>query len=170
MRVVAYLRESADPGEDRPAFAQQEEIRRYAAAHHLEVVAICQDVPRPGLPAGREGYRSLLGIVAAGHAEAILLPGVTTLAADLVVQEIMLWDLRARGARVLSTDPGDLEVLSPTPADATRRFVRDVLTRVAEHRAFLAAAPATSPPGADAGVVVHLVPSPADTAPADRSE
>ncbi len=76
MRVVAYLRESVDPGEERPAFAQQEEIRRHAAAHGLHVVAICQDVPRPGLTLGREGYRSLLGMIGSGNAEAVLLPGV----------------------------------------------------------------------------------------------
>lgn len=165
MRVVAYLRESTDPGEERPAFAQQEETRRYAAAHGLAVVAICQDVPRPGLSLGREGYRSLLGIITSGHAEAVLLPGVAALSADLVVQEIMLWDLRARGARVLSTDAADVEVLTPVPADATRRFVRDVLARVAEHRDALSATPPALPPAsgpADDGVVVHLMPSTED--------
>lgn len=161
MRVVAYVRESADPAEERPAFAQQEELRRYAATHGLDVLAVCQDVPRPGLPAGREGYRSLLDILAAGRAEAVLLPGVATLSADLVVQEIMLWDLRARSSRVLSTDPADLDVLGPAPADATRRFVRDVLARVAEHRAALARAV----PGPDDGVVVDLVPSAESPAP-----
>lgn len=156
MRVVAYVRESADSAEERSAFAQQEEIRRYASAHGLDLVAVCQDVPRPGLPAGREGYRSLLEILTAGHAEAVLLPGTATLSADLVVQEIMLWDLRARTPRLLSTDPADLEVLGPVPADPTRRFVRDVLARVAEHRAALARAAVGTD---DDGVVVHLVPS-----------
>lgn len=165
MRVVAYVRESADPAEERPAFAQQEELRRYAAAHGLDVLAVCQDVPRPGLPAGREGYRSLLDILTAGRAEAVLLPGVATLSADLVVQEIMLWDLRARSGRVFSTDPADLDVLGPAPADATRRFVRDVLARVAEHRAALARA-ASAP---DDGVVVQLVPSPGSPAPGDTT-
>lgn len=155
MRVVAYVRESTDPAEDRPAFAQHEEVRRYAGAQGLDVVAVCQDIPRPGLPAGREGYRSLLDILANGRAEAVLLPGVATLSADLVVQEIMLWDLRARTGRVLSTDPADLEVLGVVPRDATRRFVRDVLARVAEHRAGLGRP--TGP--AQDGVVVQLMSS-----------
>jgi DNA invertase Pin-like site-specific DNA recombinase len=162
MRVVAYLRESTDPGDDRPAFAQQEDIRRHAAAHGLDVVAICQDVPRPGLALGREGYRSLLGIVSSGNVEAVLLPGVLTLSADVVLQEVMLWDLRSRGALVLSTDAADADVLSPTPADATRQFVRDVLVRVAEYREALGLlAPPTSPPAGPGGegVVVHLVPA-----------
>jgi len=169
MRVVAYLREAVDPAEDRPAFAQQEEIRRHAAIHGLNVVAICQDVPRPGLTLGREGYRSLLGIIRSGNAEAVLLPGVETLSADLVIQEIMLWDLRARGARVLSTDAADTDVLGPEPANATRRFVRDVLSRVAEYREALAAPPSPlspEPGAADERVIVQLVPSMDDAAPA----
>jgi len=170
MRVVAYLREAVDPGEDRPAFAQQEEIRRHAAVHGLNVVAICQDVPRPGLTLGREGYRSLLGVIRSGNAEAVLLPGVETLSADLVIQEIMLWDLRARGARVLSTDAADAEVLGPVPADAPRRFVRDVLARIAEYREALATPPpsdSAEPGPTDERVVVQLVPSRGESATAD---
>jgi len=167
MRVVAYVREAVDPAEDRPAFVQQEEIRRFAAAHGLQVVALCQDLRSPGRALGREGYLSLLGVLLSGNAQAVLLPGVATLSSDLVVQEIMLWDLRSRGARVLSTDPADLEVLSGVPSDPNRQFVRHVLARVAEHGALAAAAPATAPaprsPGDD-GVVVSLV-SPGDFAP-----
>lgn len=164
MRVVAYVREAADPAGDRPAFVQQEEIRRFAAAHGLQVVALCQDVRSPGRALGREGYLSLLGVLASGHAEAVLLPGLATLSSDLVVQEIMLWDLRSRGARVLSTDPADLDGLTTAPPDADRQFVRHVLARVAEHGALAAA----NPPGIaqagapdEDGVVVSLV-SPGD--------
>ncbi len=160
MRVVAYVREAADPAGDRPAFAQQEEIRRFAAAHGLQVVALCQDVRSPGRALGREGYLSLLGVLASGNAEAVLLPGVATLSSDLVVQEIMLWDLRSRGVRVLSTDPADLDILSALPPEADRQFVRHVLARVAEHGALAAATPAAAPPPRspdDDGVVVSLV-------------
>ena len=164
MRVVAYVREAADPAEDRPAFLQQEEIRRFAAAHGLQVVALCQDVRSPGRALGREGYLSLLRVLAGGNAQAVLLPGVATLSSDLVVQEIMLWDLRSRGALVLSTDPGDLDALAAASPDADRQFVRHVLARVAEHGALAAASPA-GPPEATAtgedGVVVSLV-SPGD--------
>ena len=162
MRVVAYLRESTDPAEDRPAFAQQEDIRRYAAAHGLDVVAICQDVPRPGLSLGRDGYRSLLNVLASGNVEAVLLPGLATLSADVVLQEVILWDLRARGARVVSTDAADADALSLASDDATRRFVRDILSRVAEYRESLGliAPPAGPGPGTGGdGVVVHLVPA-----------
>ena len=164
MRVVGYVREAVDPAEDRPAFAQQEEIRRFAAAHGLQVVSLCQDVRAPGRALGREGYRSLLGVLSSGNAEAVLLPGVATLSSDLVVQEIMLWDLRSRGARVLSTDPADLDVLGVSPPDPNRQLVRHVLARVAEHGALAAALPAPPPPAVprpaapgDDGVVVSLL-------------
>ncbi|MBM3694482.1 MAG: recombinase family protein [Actinobacteria bacterium] len=167
MRVAGYVREAADPAGDRPAFVQQEEIRRYAAAHGLQVVALCQDIRTPGRPLGREGYLSLLQVVSSGHAAAVLLPGIETLSSDVVVQEIMLWDLRSRGARVVSTYPADLEALSDAPSDPTRQFVRHILARVAEHGAAVAAAtPGVPPPAldADAGVVIRLVsPSPAAT-------
>ena len=167
MRVVAYVREAADPAGDRPAFVQQEEIRRFAAAHGLQVVALCQDVRSPGSALGREGYLSLLRVLAGGNAQAVLLPGVATLSSDLVVQEIMLWDLRSRGAKVLSTDPADLEVLAASPPDANRQFVRHVLARVAEHGALAGATPASvaAPrPAPEDGVVVSLV-APDDPAP-----
>lgn len=167
MRVVAYVREAADPAGDRTAFAQQEEIRRFAAAHGLQVVALCQDVRSPGRTLGREGYLSLLGVIASGHPEGVLLPGLATLSSDLVVQEIMLWDLRSRGARVLSTEAADVDALSAAPADANRQFVRHVLARVAEHGALAAANPAAAPapPVADDdGVVVSLM-SPDDPPP-----
>jgi len=167
MRVVAYVREAAEPDGHRPAFLQQEEIRRFAAAHALQVVALCQDVPSPGRPLGREGYLSLLGILSSGHAAAVLLPGLETLSPDLVVQEIMLWDLRSRGARVLSTTAADIDALAAAPSDPNRQFVRHVLARVADHSAFAATAPVVAELPVDAadGVVVSLLPPGPTVAP-----
>jgi DNA invertase Pin-like site-specific DNA recombinase len=167
MRVVAYVREAADPAEDRPAFAQQEEIRRFAAAHGLQVVAVCQDVRSPGRSLGRDGYLGLVGILASGSAEAVLLPGLATLSSDIVVQEIMIWDLRSRGIRVLSTDAADLAVLGANPPDADRRFVRHVLARVAEHAALAPqspSSPALRPAEDGESIVVSLV-APEDQPP-----
>ena len=169
MRVVGYVRESIDPAEDRPAFAQQEEIRRYALEHGLQVIALCRDVRQPGAELGRDGYRSLLGVIAGGTADAALLPGLATLSSDLVVQEIMLWDLRSRGIKVLSTDPADLPVLAGRELDQSRALVRHVLARVAEHARTLAAPEpphGAAPPPHDAdGVVVRLERPPREDPP-----
>ena len=128
MRIVGYVREPADGS--RSAYAQQEELRRHAASHGDALVAICQDV-RSG---GRDGYVSLLGVVAAGGVDAVVVPGLQTFSADAIVQEIVVWDLRGRGVAVVSTDPADAEVLDPgAEPEPGRMLIRDVLDRVRDH-------------------------------------
>ena len=140
MRIAGYVRESADPSDDRPAFTQQEELRRYAVEHGHEIVAICQDLRQPGSAPSRDGYLSLLGAVASGAVEAVLVPGIATFSSDAIVQEIMLWDLRGRGVRVLSTMEDDLRLLDPEASpDPSRMVIRDVLDRVGEHAAGIGA-------------------------------
>jgi len=160
LRVASYVRESADRTVDRTAFAQQEELRRHAAAHGLQIVAVCQDSRHDGRTLGRDGYRSLLGVIHAGNVDAVLLPGLDTLASDLVVQEIMLWDLRSRGVRILSTDPEDVAVLGSKQADPARMLIRDVLARLGEHTEMIASAPApriSKPAEDDTDIVIMLV-------------
>ena len=156
MRVVGYVRESPDPSDGRSGFAQQEEIRRHAAAHGLTLVAVCQDLRGS---TDRDGYLSLLGVVAAGGVDAVLLPGLATLSSDQIVQEIMRWDLIARGIKVTSTSPADADLLA---ADAdpgvARMLIRDVLTRVGEHARTLGGRrldPPTILPDGD--VLIHIL-------------
>jgi DNA invertase Pin-like site-specific DNA recombinase len=132
VRIVGYVRESSDPAEGPTAFAQQEEIRRYAARHGHALIALCQDARTPGHPLGKTGYRSMLGILGTGEAEAVVVASLDALSGDTIVQEILLWDLRARGVRVLSSAPSEEELLGTTP-DPTRMLIRDVLSRVSQH-------------------------------------
>ena len=133
MRVVGYVRESADPAAT-SAFAQTEELRRYAAEHGHLLVSVCQDLRSPGRPRSRDGYLSVLGVIAAGGVEAVLVPRLSTFSSDAIVQEIMMWDLRSRDIRVVSTDPVDLRLLdAETQPAADRIVIRDVLERVGEH-------------------------------------
>ena len=158
MRVVGYVRESADPTNGRTAFAQQEELRRHVGEHGLHLVSICQDVRVPGRPLARDGYLSLLGVIASGAADAVLLPGVATLSSDQVVQEIMLWDLRARGIRVLTTDADEISLIGDGDPGAARMMIRDILERVGEHARTLGAHridPPTVLPDGD--VMVHII-------------
>jgi len=134
VRVVGYVRESADPDAGVSAYAQQEEIRRHATEHGHHLVAVCQDARVPGEPLGRDGYLGLLGVIASHAVDAVVIPGIATLSSDQIVQEIMLWDLRSRGVRVLSTRDGDLPLLDPeAEAEPSRMVIRDVLERVGEH-------------------------------------
>lgn len=136
MRVVGYIRESLAPSATGMAYAQSEQIRRWVAEYGHRVVAICQDVKTPGHELGREGLRALIGIVDSGQVDAVIVADLETLSSDLVIQEILLWDLRSRGVRVLSADSGDIVALSDPPQDATRMLLRDVLHRVAEHQSY----------------------------------
>lgn len=158
MRVVGYVRESADPAGP-TAFAQHEELRRYAAEHGHLVVAVCQDLRSVGAAPGRDGYLSVLGVIAAGGVEALLVPRLAALSSDAIVQEIMLWDLGSRGIRVISTDPIDLRHLdTTTPPDPDRLFIRDVLERVGEHaRGVTARRPTTAEILPDADVLVQII-------------
>lgn len=152
MRLVGYVRETADRSDPRSAFAQQEELRRYAADSGDLLVAVCQDTRRQGSPTARHGFISMLGVIASGAADAVLLPGVATLSTDEIVQEILLWDLRSRGVRVVSTVESDRTLLeSGSEPEPARMLIRDVLSRVGEH----------------AAEVGHLKPEPASPPPAD---
>jgi hypothetical protein len=151
VRIAGYVREPADPSADRPAFAQQEELRRYALEHGHDLVAVCRDAREAGYALGRSGYRSLLGVIATGAVDAVLLPGLETLADDQILQEIILWDLRSRRVQILSTRSADSAVLGGDDPGPARMLIRDVLSRVAEYTAWASDLGSTgSPrPGAD---------------------
>jgi DNA invertase Pin-like site-specific DNA recombinase len=151
VRIVGYVRESSDPAEGPTAFAQQEEIRRYTARHGHALIALCQDARTPGHPLGRTGYRSMLGVLGTGEAEAVVVASLDALSGDMIVQEILLWDLRARGVRVLSAAPSEEELLGMTP-DPTRMLIRDVLSRVSQHAEELQ----RPVEGGDGDVVVYI--------------
>jgi len=176
LRVVGYVRDTPDPSEAEPAFAQAERVRRWIGESGHQLVAVCQDLRTAGRPLGRDGYRAMIGILDSGEAEAVLVPTLEALSADKVSQEIMLWDLRGRGVAVLSALPEDLEVLADPPADSLRILVRDVLAKVGNHVDLIGAgqvvtlSPRAEPPQlpiverisdpeeADSNVVVELIP------------
>jgi hypothetical protein len=158
MRVVGYVRESADPARFRSAFEQTEELRRHAAeASHL-VVAVCLDTRHPGHPTGRDGYLSLLGVVAAGAVDGVLVPGLGTFSADETVQEIAVWDLRRRGVQVLSTRAEDGPLLDDEASpDPGRDAIRRVLDRLAEPALPTEHAPADREVAPDGDVLIHII-------------
>ncbi len=162
VRVVGYVREPTDPSDGRSAFSQQEQLRRFVTERGHRLVAVCSDIRVPGQPPTRDGYLSLLGIVASGAVDAVLVPGIETFSSDAIVQEIILWDLRNRGVRVVSTEISDQVVLDPRmDLDPSRMVIRQVLERVEEHVDLTDRidVPAVL---ADSDVVVHIIA--ADTA------
>ncbi len=133
MRVVGYVREAPGPPEGENAFTQSERIRRWIAESGHQLVAVCQDVRHSWHALGREGYRAMVGIVASGQVDAIVVSSLQTLSLDKIMQEILIWDLRSRGVTVLSAESADLDLLREPPEDPARMLIRDILSRLAEH-------------------------------------
>ncbi len=161
VRVVGYVREAPGPQDGPTAYSQSEAIRRWVAETGHQLVAVCQDARQVGHALGREGYRALLGIIGAGQVDAVIVATLEALAADKIVQEVMLWDVRSRGVTVLSAAEADIADLKDPPADRTRLLIRDVLARVTEYEmaARLDRPPMIIVEEAPADVVVELLPS-----------
>ena len=137
MRVVGYVRDAVDPQEGEPAFSQSEKIRRWATDNGHQLVSVCQDLRTPGREFGRDGYRAVIGVVAAGQVEAVVVAGLQTLSPDKIAQEVMIDDLRTRGVAVLTTEPDELELLEDPCPDQIRLLVRDVLEKARRHQAMI---------------------------------
>jgi hypothetical protein len=129
VQVVGYIREASADSE--PAFAQSEQIRRWIGESGHRLVSLCQDVRSPGHSVGREGLQSIVGIVSAGQVDAVVVPSLLTFSQDKVSQEVIMWELRAHGVMVLSTDSEDIPQLADPPADQVRLIIRDVLAKSA---------------------------------------
>ncbi len=161
MRIVGYAREFSDRSHAGSIFAQSERIRRWAAEQGYQLLAMCQDVRSPSGEPGDEGFRALLEIVGAGHADAVVVPSLEAFSSDLVIQEVVLHDLRTRGIRVISTTDADVEILADARPDLARLLIRDVLARQAAYartmreRAEVEDEPAVS----DDDVVIELIPA-----------
>lgn len=135
MRIAGYVREAAGRQPGDTAFAQSERIRRWALDSGNDLIATCQDLSGASAPEDRPGYRALVEIVRTGKADAVVIAALEALSPDKVLQEIMLVDLRAAGATVISTNEEDLAVMTSAKDDHARLVVRDVVAKVSEYRA-----------------------------------
>ena len=131
MRVVGYLREGLGPDEADPAFVQGESLRRWVRNTGHNLVSVCQDLRHEGHALERDGYQALLGVVSSGRADGVVMPSLEALSADLMIQEIMIWDLRRRGVTVLSIDEADHQLLLQPSKE--RMLMRDLLARLEDY-------------------------------------
>lgn len=127
MRVVGYVREMPGPETGDTAFMQSERIRRWVARNGYQLVSICQDARSS--ESDRDGFGALLGILAAGQADIVLVPTLEAFSADKVAQEVVLFELRARSVAVASTEEEDLDALAQPTVDPARLFIRDTLAK-----------------------------------------
>lgn len=140
MNVVGYVREAPGRGQSDTAFAQSEQIRRWALDTGNHLIATCQD-HGSGSPDDRPGYRALVDLVRAGRADAVIVADLDALSPDKVLQEIMLVDLRAGGATIIATADHDLAVLADASEDHTRLVVRDIVAKVVDYEATFGLSP-----------------------------
>jgi DNA invertase Pin-like site-specific DNA recombinase len=170
MRVIGYVRDAPGPDDGDTVFVQSERIRRWVAHNRCQLVAVCQDTLGGDAVGDRNGYRALLGIISAGHVDSVLIPDLTVLSADLMVQEIMLGDLRVRGVNVISADETDLPALADPATDPSRLLIRDVLTKQQAYRnRFSEAAEQVVDTDSDRDVLIELIPYAEEIAPARAS-
>lgn len=161
MRLVGYVRESTAPSEIDSAYAQSDRIRRTATDGGHSLVAVCQDVPRPGVEQGRDGYLALLGVIDAGQVDGVVVSSLSAFSADMMSQEIAIWDLRRRGVAVVSAEPTEVADLAQPPEDRSRLLVREVLARMDSYRSSLGRlAPPVAVDAPPPDVTIELVTAP----------
>jgi len=141
VRVVGYIRETPDPNEGEPAFAQGERLRRWVADRGHQLVAVCQDLRVPGHALGRDGFKAMIGIIERDEADAVLVSELAILSSDKVAQEVAVYEIRRRGSRVITSDDAELELLDPMPEDRIRMVIRDVLEKAERLQAALEPGP-----------------------------
>jgi len=133
LNIAGYVRQTPGRTDPDTAFAQSERIRRWASDAGHDVIAICQDHHISTSPTDRPGFRALLEIVRSERAEAVVVGNLSALSPDIMMQEIMLVDIRAAGCNVIATEPEDLELLMNTEQDHARMIVRDTVAKVHQY-------------------------------------
>lgn len=137
------------------AFMQSERIRRWVARNGYQLISICQDARSP--ESDRDGFGALLGIVAAGQADIVLVPTLDAFSADKVAQEIVLFELRSRSIAIASTEVEDLDALAEPTTDPARLFIRDTLTKSLEFTRSYAETLPTSVESNEPDVLIEFV-------------
>lgn len=135
LRLVGYLRVSTDRQAEQGLGLEVQEraIREWARRGGHRLAAIFRD---EGI-SGSNGLETRVGLADAlaevGRADGLVVYRLDRLARDLVLQEKILADLRARGKRLHSVSPGEDAYLEDDPEDPSRKLIRQVLGAVASY-------------------------------------
>jgi DNA invertase Pin-like site-specific DNA recombinase len=134
--LTAYLRQPADGGRDldeqRQAITSWARARRHRLAGFIEEAAGAGLNDRPGL------VEAMVNLGTDGI-DGIVVTRLANLDEDLVTQEQLLAEVRRAGARVYSVSHDEAQALRARPGDASRTFVRRVLSAAAANEASLGA-------------------------------
>ncbi len=105
-------------------------VKEWARNSDARLLAIIRDEGVNGTLEERPGLAELLGRLEPGMV--VVVPRLDRLARDLMTQEILLRDIRRKGADLVSTSKAEAEYLAEDPNDPTRKLIRQVLGAVAE--------------------------------------
>jgi len=109
--VYGYLRVSSKGQLDGDGFPRQlAAIRKYTAERDMRIVQVFEERAVPGKTewAHRPAWTEMLSKIGSNGVKAILIERLDRLARDLMVQELIVADLRKRGIALASTSEPDL--------------------------------------------------------------
>ena len=132
MSYSAYLRVSTDRQAENGLglAAQERSIRALLRERHVRPARFFEDRGASGAVEDRPALSELLEALEAG--DVVVVARLDRLARDLLTQEVLLRDIRQRGADVVSCSPAESDYLHDDPHDPTRRLIRQVLGSVSE--------------------------------------
>lgn len=109
---------------------QRRAIEAWAQEHGAELLELFTDIGISGAVLERPGLDRALRALRAG--ETLVVYRLDRLARDLVTQELLLREIRRRGAELASCSEAERAYLSDDPTDPARKLIRQVLGAVAE--------------------------------------
>jgi DNA invertase Pin-like site-specific DNA recombinase len=116
---------------------QEQSIRAWAQSHSLRVEHVYFDEGVSGALEDRPALAEAMREMKAG--DVLVVARLDRLARDLITQELLLRDIRRRGADVVSCAEGEQTFLAEDPNDPSRKLVRQLLGAIAEYdRAMIA--------------------------------
>ncbi len=108
---------------------QREAIADYAKAHGYEIAKVFSDEGVSGTLLDRPGFADLVLAVQSNGVRVVIIERLDRLARDIMVQESIIRDLKAKGVNLISTTEGpDLAADDPT-----RKLIRQLFGAVAEY-------------------------------------
>jgi site-specific DNA recombinase len=110
--------------------AQEKAIRSFLRQHRSRAGHFYVDGGVSGAVEDRPALSELLHRIAPG--DVVLVARIDRLARDLLVQEVLLADIRKRGGDVASCSPTESDFLADDPHDPTRKLVRQILGAISE--------------------------------------
>jgi DNA invertase Pin-like site-specific DNA recombinase len=138
--LIAYLRACNGGGEKRIGVEiQRAAVEDWARRRRHQLDAVISENPSAASLEDRQGLVEALAALHQGLAQGLVVYRLDCLDSALVVQEQLLAEVRATGARVYSLQPDDAAELRRIPADPSRQGVRDVLRAAAANQPQMAA-------------------------------